>query len=88
MKTIDIVRQFVENNLAVLDEKPSLNDNDKIFELGFVDSFFAVQLVDFLEQMFGINIEENDLDVENFSSIVRIAEFVNVKKSEENDHQS
>jgi len=88
METIDLVRQFVKSNLAVLDEKPSLNDNDRIFELGYVDSFFAVQLVDHLEQQFGINIEENDLDVENFSSIDRISEFVKIKKGKADDSQS
>jgi len=88
METIDHIRDFVKNNLAVLDEKPHLNDNDKIFELGYVDSFFAVQLIDFLEQQFEIHIEENDLDVENFSSIEQISKFVNIKKGRKDVSQS
>jgi len=80
MEKIDRIRQFVKSNLVVLDEEPVLNDNDKIFELGYVDSFFAVQLVDFIEEQFGINVEDSDLDIVNFSSIQRISEFVNLKK--------
>lgn len=53
-----------------------IRDDDDIFALGFVNSLVALQLVQFLEQAFGITIEDEDLDLDNFRSIDRIDGFV------------
>jgi acyl carrier protein len=37
-------------------------------------------LVAFIEEEFGVDVLEADLDVENFSSVKRIVEFVNNKR--------
>ena len=75
------VGQFVQGNLAVFDEDTVLGDDDNFFELGFVDSPFAVELVLFVEKEFGVEVSENDLDLANFSSVARIVAFVNRKLS-------
>jgi methoxymalonate biosynthesis acyl carrier protein len=53
-----------------------LKDDDDIFALGFVNSLFAMQLVTWVENEFGIQIEDEDLDVENFISITAIAGLI------------
>jgi len=52
-----------------------LHDED-IFSLGFVNSMFAMQLVTFVEQTFGITIENEDLELDNFRSIQALANLV------------
>ena len=74
------IREFVKMNLSVYDDDIVLGDDDNIFELGFVDSPFAIQLVCFIEEEFKIRIGDDDLDIDNFTSINRIAEFVSRKK--------
>ena len=56
MTELDRIREFVRSNLMVFDEGVLLGDDDNIFELGLVDSLFAIQLVLFVEGEFGINI--------------------------------
>lgn len=80
MAEVDRIREFVKSNLVVLDEEAPFGDGDNIFELGLVDSFFAIQLVLFIEEEFGINVVDSELDITNFSSVKRIAEFVKMKK--------
>jgi acyl carrier protein len=46
-----------------------LKDDDDIFAMGFVNSLFAMQLVSFLEGEFGITVEDDDLDINNFRSV-------------------
>jgi acyl carrier protein len=46
-----------------------LTDEDNIFELGLVNSLFALQLVMFLENEFSIQVNNEDLDIANFSSL-------------------
>jgi methoxymalonate biosynthesis acyl carrier protein len=74
------IREFVKTNLSVYDDDVVLGDDDNIFELGFVDSPFAIQLVCFIEEEFKIKIGDDDLDIDNFTSVNRIAEFVSRKK--------
>ena len=56
---VEKIREFIENNLTVLDEEVSFGDEDNIFELGLVDSPFAIQLVLFIEEEFGIEMDED-----------------------------
>jgi acyl carrier protein len=56
-----------------------IGDDDDIFELGIVDSLFALQLVVFVESEFSIVAEREDLDVRNFCSIAALTAFVDGK---------
>ncbi|MFC1604117.1 acyl carrier protein [Planctomycetota bacterium] len=80
MQPSDRIREFVKMNLSVYDDDTELGDDDNFFELGFVDSPFAIQLVCFIEEEFKIKVGDNDLDIDNFTSVNRIAEFLNKKK--------
>jgi acyl carrier protein len=82
MAKVDLIRQFVKSNLVVFDDDVAFADDDNIFELGLVDSPFAIELVLFIEEEFGIHILDSDLDIHNFSSVKRIAEFVKRKRGE------
>lgn len=56
-----------------------LTDDEDIFALGFVNSLLAMQLVQFVEKEFGITIEDEDLDFENFRTITNIDALVERK---------
>jgi acyl carrier protein len=57
----------------------TLGDDDQIFAAGFANSMFAMQLVAFVEKEFGIAIANEDLELENFSSIAAMAALVERK---------
>ena len=52
---------------------------DDIFALGFVNSLLAMQLVAFVEKEFGVRVEDEDLDLDNFRSIDAISRLVERK---------
>jgi methoxymalonate biosynthesis acyl carrier protein len=79
------IKEFVQSHLVLNDEGRVIRDDDQIFEQGYVDSLFALQLVDFMEKEFGIQIDEKDLDLANFSSVGRMTEFLKRKKGMESD---
>ena len=56
-----------------------LQDDEDIFALGFINSLFAMQLVLFVENEYGITVESEDLDIANFRSINAIAQLVERK---------
>ncbi|HYU35604.1 MAG TPA: acyl carrier protein [Thermoanaerobaculia bacterium] len=53
-----------------------LQPQEDIFALGFVNSLLAMQLVAFVEKEFGIRVEDEDLDLDNFRSIEAISNLV------------
>lgn len=53
--------------------------DDDIFALGFVNSLLAMQLVAFVEKEFGVRVEDEDLDLDNFRSIGAISRLVERK---------
>ncbi len=56
-----------------------LRDDEDIFSLGFVNSMFAMQLVDFIEHEFKVTIENEDLELDNLRSINALDGFVERK---------
>ena len=71
-KVIEKLRDFFATHF----QSHRLEANDQIFELGFVNSLFAMQLVEFVEAEFGFDVESEDLDLENFETLAAIADLV------------
>jgi len=59
----------------------ALGEEDDIFALGFGNSLFAMQLVEFVEREFGIELEDEDLDIRHFTTIGSIAGLVERKRT-------
>ncbi len=56
-----------------------VNKDDNIFELGFVNSLFAMQMVSFIENEFDFEISNDELNLDNFKSISSILAFIDSK---------
>ena len=59
-------------------EVPSA-DTD-LMELGLLDSLTLVELMASLEEEFGIHISFDEIELDNFRSVARMAEFVNQQR--------
>ena len=59
-----------------LNEKISLQENDSLTETGVIDSIILLQLVDFLENKYTIEIPVDMLTPENFDSLAGISQTV------------
>lgn len=53
--------------------------DDDYFAQGRANSLFALELVTFVERHFSITVEVTDLELDNFRTIARTAEFVRRK---------
>ena len=56
-----------------------IKDDESLFEQGIIDSLGVLQLVSFLEEHFGVHVDDEDLVPENFDTVNRIREFVESK---------
>lgn len=76
------IRSFIESNLVVFEEEAEFTDSDNIFELGYVNSLFAMKLLNHIENEFDITVENEDMDIKNFSSVDNITSLIERKLQE------
>ncbi|MEV7871680.1 acyl carrier protein [Streptomyces sp. NPDC088124] len=59
-----------------------LGPDDDYFALGLVASLQALQIVTYVERTYGITVEVEDLDLDNFRTAARVSGFVRRKRGE------
>jgi methoxymalonate biosynthesis acyl carrier protein len=74
------VETRVKTFLSRFFRQHDLQPDEDIFALGFVNSLLAMQLVNFVEKEFGVTIEDEDLDLDNFRSLRAIDALVTRKR--------
>jgi acyl carrier protein len=80
MEITEQVRNFVTKNFYV-PEPQTLADNASLLDMGIIDSTGVLEVIGFLEETFGITIEDDEMLPENLDSIERISAFVARKKA-------
>ena len=74
----DTVRRFIEKNFFVPDGS-LLADDDPLLEHGVVDSTGVLEIIRFIEENYGITLDDDEIVPENLGSIARIAGFIERK---------
>jgi methoxymalonate biosynthesis acyl carrier protein len=79
MNISEKIRSFILDNLMAIDDEDEFSDTDNIFQLGYVNSLFAIKLLNYVEKEFNIVIENEEMDISNFSSVSAIEQLVQKK---------
>lgn len=69
------IRQFIADRFLFGDDK-SLGDSDSLIEAGIIDSTGILELINHLEERFGIRVNDDELVPDNLDSIASIAAFL------------
>ena len=76
---VNIISQFIINNFLFDNQKENIDVNISLYEKRIVDSTGVLEIVDFLEETFGIKIEDDELVPDNLDSINKMSKFVQRK---------
>ena len=79
-KIRDVIREFVVNNFLLGSGSQVLNDDDSFLEKGIIDSTGILELVSFVQDEFGINIDDAELMPDNLDSLNNLEAFITKKK--------
>ncbi|MEP7242425.1 MAG: acyl carrier protein [Gammaproteobacteria bacterium] len=80
MQTIQTeIRQFIVENFLFGQRSKQLGDDDSFLDGGIIDSTGVLELIAFLEEKYGISIEDEELVPANLDSVTRVATFVERK---------
>ena len=74
------VRTFVTSNFYVADPS-TLEDNASLLDKGIIDSTGVLEVIFFIEETFGITVEDSEMLPDNLDSIERISNFIARKKN-------
>ena len=75
----DKIRKFITENFLFGQDDGGLTDNDSFLEKGIIDSTGVLELVAFVEESFGIKVEDNELVPENLDSVNNLINFISAK---------
>jgi acyl carrier protein len=72
------LRRFIVNNF-LYGRDCAFRDEDSFLEMGIIDSTGLLELISFVENHYGIGVEEADLIPANLDSIEQLSQFVERK---------
>lgn len=79
MELKEQIRAFVTTNFYVADPA-ALEDVASLLDRGIIDSTGVLEVIFFIEDTFGVKVEDSEMLPENLDSIDRIANFITRKK--------
>jgi acyl carrier protein len=80
METKSEIERFILDDL-LSDSRESLNPDEPLYGSGILDSLGTLRLITFLEERFGMQIEDGEVGDENFRSLNTIHAFVERKRA-------
>jgi len=75
------LRQYIVREFLPGESLSNLKDGTPLRTSGLLDSMATLQVVTYVEENFGIEVQAHEAGVENFESIDTIAAFIQGKKS-------
>ena len=73
------IRDFLAENFPLAEEGAQLAESDSLIEAGVIDSTGVLELIEYLESNYSIQISDEEVLPENLDSIERIGRFVTTK---------
>lgn len=74
------IREYIIENFLFGDTSPLTDDGISLLDEGIIDSVGVMELVAFLEQDFGLTVEDEELIPENLDSVDNLAGFISRKQ--------
>ncbi len=72
------LRNFLKEEL-IMDPTYPLEDDEPLFSGGLIDSFSLVQVAVFVEENYGVHLEDTDLTVENMDTLGQMVAYIEAK---------
>ena len=76
------IRDYLSQNFLFSDEGFKYEDDASFLELGIIDSFGFMELLQWVEHEFSIPVADDELVPDNFDSVRKLSSFILGKKSD------
>lgn len=79
MSNEDKVRSYILENYLFTEDQSELNSDDSFLDKGIIDSTGILEVIFFLEEEFGINVDDDEMIPENLDSVNNIVKYIDTK---------
>lgn len=79
MSTRAKIKNYILENYLFTDDQSALNDGDSFLQQGIIDSTGILEVVFFLEEEFGVKVEDEEMLPENLDSVDNLVAFLERK---------
>jgi acyl carrier protein len=73
------IREYISRNLLFSEEGFPYGDDESFLQVGIIDSLGVMELVEFVQRDFGIQVEQAEVTPDCFDSVARLAAFIRRK---------
>jgi acyl carrier protein len=82
------ITDFITSNFLFEDKEKTIDEKDSLLETGVIDSTGVLELIAYIEETYGIKVEDEDILPENLDTILDITYFIKQKLSASAAHSS
>ena len=75
------IREYILENYLFTDDNSALKNEDSFLEKGIIDSTGILEVIYFIEDDFGIKVEDDEMVPENLDSVNNIVRYVEIKQN-------
>ena len=73
------IRDYILDNYLFTDDQSALSNEDSFLDKGIIDSTGIMEVIFFLEEEFGVQVEDDDMVPENLDSVKNIVAYIERK---------
>jgi acyl carrier protein len=81
MSIVRTIRHYILENFLFTDDESALGDGESFLAAGIVDSTGVLEIISFIEETFGIKVDDDEMLPENLDSLNSLAAFVRRKQA-------
>ena len=80
-EVVSKVKAFIQENFLYMRPNFQVGTEDRLLEQGIIDSMGVLDLLNYLEETFGVRVADDELTEDNLGTLSSIARFVNAKRA-------
>ena len=73
------IRDFILESYLFTDDESALVNDQSLLEAGIIDSTGILELISFIQQTFGVQVEDDEMVPDNFDTVERIVAYITGK---------
>lgn len=82
MEIREQIKNYIAETFLFSDDGFNMSDDISFLDEGIIDSMGVLELIMFVEETFGISVEDDDIKPENFDSVNKLYEYIHRKTLE------
>ena len=75
------IRDYILDNYLFTDDQSALSNQDSFLDKGIIDSTGIMEVIFFLEEEFGVQVEDEEMVPENLDSVKNIVSYIERKQA-------